>query len=116
MTTTGSIFQRALSNMLTEIFDGPPVQEAYVLNPGDPGLLRQLDSIDASAASKRPMPGKTTIAAHIDHVHFGLSILIDGRRASRIPSPALTETPVDSARPLRTISGKLYPANPRGSA
>jgi hypothetical protein len=61
--------------MLTEIFDGPPGQEAYVLNPGDPGLLRQLDTIDASAASKRPMPGKTTIAAHIDHVYFGLSIL-----------------------------------------
>lgn len=75
MNTTDSVFQRALSNMLTEIFDGPPGQEAYLLNPGDPGLLRQLDTIDASAASKRPMPGKTTIAAHIDHVRFGLSIL-----------------------------------------
>src|SRR5437773_3290170 len=60
--------------MLTEIFDGPPGQEAYLLNPGDPGLLRQLDTIEASAASKRPMPGKTTIAAHVDHVRFGLSI------------------------------------------
>ena len=58
MATTDSVLQRALSNMLTEIFDGPPGQEAYLLNPGDPGLLRQLDSIDASAASKRPMPGK----------------------------------------------------------
>ena len=75
MTTTDSVFQRALSNMLTEIFAGPPGQEAYVLNPGDPGLLRQLDTIEASAASKRPMPGKTTIAAHVDHVQFGLSIL-----------------------------------------
>ena len=75
MTTTDSVFQRALSNMLTEIFDGPPGQEAYLLNPGDPGLLRQLDTIEASAASKRPMPGKTTIATHVDHVHFGLSIL-----------------------------------------
>jgi hypothetical protein len=75
MSTTDSVFQRAVSNMLTEIFDGPPGQEAYVLNPGDLGLLRQLDSIEASAASKRPMPGKTTIAAHVDHVYFGLSIL-----------------------------------------
>ena len=75
MTTPDSIFQRALSNMLTEIFDGPPGREAYVLNPGDPGLLRQLDAIEASAASNRPMPGKTTIASHVDHVHFGLSIL-----------------------------------------
>ena len=75
MTTTDSVFQRALSAMLTEIFDGPPGQEAYLLNPGDPGLLRQLETIDASAASKRRMPGKTTIVAHVDHVHFGLSLL-----------------------------------------
>ena len=75
MTTTDSVFQRALSSMLTEILDGPPGQEAYLLNPGDPGLLRQLDAIDAAAASKRPMPGKTTIAAHADHVEFGLSLL-----------------------------------------
>ena len=75
MATTDLVFQRALSNMLTEIFDGPPSPEAYLPNPGDPGLLPQLDTIEASAASKRPMPGKTTIAAHVDHVHFGLSIL-----------------------------------------
>jgi hypothetical protein len=75
MTTTDCVFQSALVNMLTEIFEGPPGQEAYVLNPGDPGLLRQLDAIDAAAASQRPMPGKTTIAAHADHVHFGLAIL-----------------------------------------
>lgn len=75
MNITDSIFQRALSNMLTEIFDGPPGQEAYLLNPGDPGLLRQLQTIDAIAASKRPTAGQATIAAHIDHVHFGLSML-----------------------------------------
>ena len=75
MTTTDSVFQRALSNMLTEIFDGPPGKEAYVLNPGDPGLLRQLDTIDAGAASRQPIPGKPPIAAHVDHVHFGLVIL-----------------------------------------
>ena len=75
MTTTDSVFQRALSSMLTEIFDGPPGQEAYVLNPDDPGLLRQLGTLAASATSKRPIPGKTTIAAHVDHVYFGLSIL-----------------------------------------
>jgi len=75
MTTTDSVFQRALSNMLVEIFQGPPGQEAYVLNPGDPGLLGQLDAIDASAASKRPMAGTTTIASHTDHLLFGLVIL-----------------------------------------
>jgi hypothetical protein len=75
MSTVDSIFQRALSNMLTEIFDGPPGQEAYVLNPSDPGLLRQLDTIDAKTASTPPTPGQKSIAAHVDHVQFGLTIL-----------------------------------------
>lgn len=75
MTTTDSVFHRALSNMLTEIFDGPPGQEAYVLNPGDPGLLRQLETIDASTASTRPMSGKPSIASHVDHLQVGLSVL-----------------------------------------
>ncbi len=75
MSPTDSIFLRALDNLLVEIFDGPPGNEAYLLNPGDPGLLRQLGSVDAAAASARPMPGKTTIAAHVDHVRYGLSLL-----------------------------------------
>ena len=48
MNTNDGIFQRALSKLLTEIFDGPPGNEAYLLNPGDPGLLRQLESISAA--------------------------------------------------------------------
>ena len=75
MTAVDSVFQRALSNMLTEIFDGPPGQEAYVLNPGDLGLLRQLETIDATTASTLPTPGQKSIAAHVDHVYFGLAIL-----------------------------------------
>ena len=75
MSTNDGIFQRTLSKLLTEIFDGPPGSEAYMLNPGDPGLLRQLDSVPARAASRRPMPGKTTIAAHVDHVHYGFTLL-----------------------------------------
>src|SRR5688572_18467614 len=42
-----------------------PGGEAFVLNPGDVGLVRQLESIDAAAASARPMPGRTTVAAHV---------------------------------------------------
>jgi hypothetical protein len=85
MHPTDSIFQRALGKLLVEIFDGPPGNEAYLLNPGDPGLLAQLDAIDAAAASTRPMPGKTTIAAHADHVHYGLTLL--NRWAAGEPNP-----------------------------
>lgn len=70
-----SVFQRAVGKLLIEVFNGPPGDEAYVLNPGDRGLLGVLDSVDAAAASARPMPGKTTIAAHVDHVRYGLGLL-----------------------------------------
>jgi hypothetical protein len=85
MNATDATFKRALSKLLTEIFDGPPGNEAFLLNPGDPGLLRQLDTVDAKAASKRPMPGKTTIAAHVDHVHYGLTLM--NRWAAGEPNP-----------------------------
>ena len=83
--TTGAIFQRALGKLLSEIFDGPPGSEAYLLNPGDQGLLRQLESLDARAASTRPMPGKTTIASHVDHVLFGFTLM--NRWAAGEPNP-----------------------------
>jgi hypothetical protein len=56
-----------------------------LLNPGDPGLLRQLDTIDAGAASARPMPGKTTIASHVDHVLYGFTLM--NRWAAGEPNP-----------------------------
>lgn len=85
MNAVESIFKRALLKQLTEIFEGPPGEEAYLLNPGDPGLLRQLDSIDADKASTRIVRGKTTIAAHVDHVHYGLMLL--NRWAAGDPNP-----------------------------
>jgi hypothetical protein len=41
MNETDSIFQRAVSKLLTEVFDGPPCTEAYIPNPCDSGLHRQ---------------------------------------------------------------------------
>jgi len=75
MSQTDVVFQRAVSKLLIEVFDGPPGSEAYILNPGDPGLHRQLETISATTASRQPIPGKPSIAAHVDHVHFGLSLL-----------------------------------------
>src|SRR5437868_14649909 len=76
MNPNDAIFQRALGKLLTEVFDGPPGGEAYILNPGDPGLHRQLEAISAAAASQQPIEGKPSIAAHVDHLHFGLSLLV----------------------------------------
>ena len=75
MNQTDRICQRAVSKLLIEVFNGPPGDEAYILNPGDPGLHRQLDTISAATASEQPIAGKPSIASHVDHVHYGLSLL-----------------------------------------
>lgn len=68
-------FREALQTILNEVFEGPPSEWCFLLNPGDPGLLGTLESIDATAASTRPMAGTTTIAAHAHHLHFCMALL-----------------------------------------
>ena len=62
-----------LSSLLTELVDGARAP-AYMLNVGDPGLLRSLDRLSAAAASA-VVPGGSSIAAHTDHLRYGLSLM-----------------------------------------
>jgi hypothetical protein len=48
--------------------------EPYVLNSGDRGLLASLNQLSAQHAS-RSSNGGATIAAHADHVRYGLSLM-----------------------------------------
>jgi hypothetical protein len=48
--------------------------DAYMLNSGDIGLLRSLDRLSADAASQSANGG-ATIAAHAQHVRYGLSLM-----------------------------------------
>ena len=75
MNAANATSHAALSGLLHEIFEGPPEDYAFILNPGDPGLLRELDDLNDVAASTRPMPGRTTIAGHVNHVLYGLTLL-----------------------------------------
>ncbi|MGE4055059.1 MAG: DinB family protein, partial [Vicinamibacterales bacterium] len=65
----------AVHALLGELLDGAPEGGAYILNPGDRGLLRSLDGLSASAASVVPAGGTSSIAAHVDHLRYGLSLL-----------------------------------------
>jgi hypothetical protein len=47
---------------------------AFVLNSGDAGLLRSLDKLSADDASRSVNQG-ATIAAHVQHVRYGLSLM-----------------------------------------
>jgi hypothetical protein len=64
----------SLATVFAELVDGAPTTGGYVLNRGDAGLLRSLDKLDAAAAS-RVTAGGSSIAAHVDHVRYGLSLL-----------------------------------------
>ena len=68
---TSAILARLFSELADGISKG---SEGFVLNPGDPGLLRSLDRISASDAS-RAAHGGATIAAHAEHVRYGLSLM-----------------------------------------
>src|SRR3954465_5363546 len=67
-------FGTTFTTLLSELVDGASRPESYVLNSGDPGLLRSLDKLSATAASAIPPTG-SSIAAHVDHLRYGLSLM-----------------------------------------
>src|SRR5919109_5401316 len=64
----------SLKTLFVELVEGAPAVGAYMLNRRDPGLLRSLDTLDAGAASRVNGDG-SSIAAHVDHLRYGLSLL-----------------------------------------
>jgi hypothetical protein len=63
-----------LKTLFGELINGPASGAAYILNTGDVGLLGSVDRLSASAASSSSNAG-ATIAAHTDHVRYGLSLM-----------------------------------------
>jgi hypothetical protein len=67
---------RVLPTLLSElVFGSPdPTVGTNMLNRGDQGLLASLDALSASAASATH-DGGASIAAHVDHLRYGFSLL-----------------------------------------
>ena len=63
-----------LTTLFAELIDGASQGGAYILNSGDAGLLSSLDKLSAVEAS-RSIQGGATIAAHAQHVRYGLSLM-----------------------------------------
>jgi hypothetical protein len=64
-----------LNQLFSELVDGvTSSQGGFVLNTGDVGLLRSLEKITAAGASRSVNDG-ATIAAHAQHVRYGLSLM-----------------------------------------
>jgi len=67
----------ALTTLFAELVTGaqpPGGGGAFVLNSGDIGLLRSLDKLSATDASRSVNDG-ASIAAHAQHLAFGLSLM-----------------------------------------
>jgi len=66
----------ALRAIFGELVQGSPDPNArtFVLNQGDRGLLESLDRLSAVEASATH-GGGASIAAHVDHLRYGLSLL-----------------------------------------
>jgi hypothetical protein len=70
---TKDALSASLSLLFGELINGPSPDGAYMLNGGDPGLLRSLDRLSGAAASKSS--AGASIAAHVDHVCYGLELM-----------------------------------------
>jgi hypothetical protein len=69
------MLDRALLNVLNELVDGAAKEAAGVLNPEDPGILKSLDALTAEEASAVPAGGGSSVAAHVEHLRYGLELL-----------------------------------------
>lgn len=70
--TSPEVF-KSLSTLLREVAYGAG-ESGFVLNGRDPGLLASLDRLSAADASSSSHGG-ASIAAHADHVRYGLSLM-----------------------------------------
>jgi hypothetical protein len=80
----GKAVTQSVAVILAEIFDGAKPEVGWLLNPGDIGMLRFLDSLSAREASAVPQGGTSSIASHVAHLCFALELL---NRASHGESP-----------------------------
>src|SRR6187401_2123646 len=65
----------SLGLLFSELTDGTRDKgKAFILNTGDAGLLKSLDKLSAADASRSVNEG-ATIAAHAQHVRYGLSLM-----------------------------------------
>jgi hypothetical protein len=73
-----------LGRLFSELVDGAAADGAFILNTGDAGLLRSLDTISPADASRSVNDG-ATIAAHAQHLRYGLSLMNQWARAGGNP-------------------------------
>ena len=65
---------KTLATLFRELVDGVPRDPSYMLNTGDIGLHGSLEKLSAEDASRTSLGG-ASIAAHVDHLRYGLALM-----------------------------------------
>lgn len=75
-TIDSDAFLGSVYRLVDEIFNGAaPGVPAWILNPGEIGLLASVSRLTAEQASARLIPERATLAAHVNHLRFSLDLL-----------------------------------------
>lgn len=69
-----ALLRNALLGLFRELIDGAPADAAFIVNPGDPGLVRSLGKLSAADASARTAE-RSSVAAHVGHLRYGFELL-----------------------------------------
>jgi hypothetical protein len=100
-----------LSQLFTELSDGVGKGgAAFILNSGDIGLQRSLEKLSAADASRAVNDG-ATIAAHAQHVRYGLSLM---NRWAREGGNPFADAIWDAAWKTSTVSAAEWDEIRRG--
>jgi hypothetical protein len=100
-----------LTRLFGELIDGAPHGGgAFILNSGDVGLLRSLDKLTAAEAS-RSIDGGATIAAHAQHVRYGLELM---NRWAREGGNPFADAKWDEAWKTSGVDGPAWDAIRKG--
>jgi hypothetical protein len=100
-----------LGGLFSELVDGASADGgAFVLNSGDLGLLRSLDTISPADASRSVNDG-ATIAAHAQHVRYGLSLMNEWASAGGNP---FANAKWDEAWKTSAVDGAMWEEIRRG--
>ena len=103
MNTAG--ISASLARLFAELVDGTAgFDGGYIVNTGDAGLAKSLDKLSAADASRSTNDG-ATIAAHVQHERYGLSLM--NRWAAQGGNP-FADAKWDEAWTIREVDTKQW--------
>ena len=94
-----------LARLFAELVDGTAAFDGgYIVNTGDVGLLKSLDKLSAADASRSTNDG-ATIAAHVQHERYGLSLM---NRWAKDGGNPFADAKWDEAWTIRQVDARTW--------